>query len=256
MILSNSRGLFAQISSQYRSFLLAALVLFASSVSALAQHNIGHGKCCGRQDVILIRGGAGYWPGAQDMADHFQQLGYMPTVIFGIEYAIVADEIAEAVAEGRMAGGVVIVGYSSGADYACLMAGRLQKYGIRVQTLVLVESTLGVSVPANVDYCANFYGSRRFDAVPVFRGVPVEVAGSQTILYNINVKQHSQYAEMAARSHFTIANTEQIRQTASTIVAQRQPPALVSAMSLATSPSEPASPPPVIGSSVDLPPPQ
>lgn len=255
MIHSHARGLISHISPRFRRFFVAALLLLSCSTAAFAQHSIGHGRCCGRQDVILIRGGAGYWPGAQDMADHFQRLGYMPTVIFGIEYAMTADAIAEAVSEGRMAGGVVIVGYSSGADYACLMASRLQNYGIRVQTMVLIESTLGVTVPANVDYCANFYGSRRFDAVPMFRGIPVEVAGSQTILYNINVKQHSQYAEMAARNHFTIANTEQIRQTAGTIVAQRQPAVLVP-----STPSPPASEPtpetPVVGSSVDLPPPQ
>src|SRR5690349_6945702 len=113
MIHNGFRGLFSSVALQVRIFALAVLVFLGSAIPSLAQHQIGHRVCCGRQDVILIRGGAGYWPGAQDMADHFQRLGYIPTVVFGVEYAVVADEIATAVSEGRIAGGVVIVGYSS-----------------------------------------------------------------------------------------------------------------------------------------------
>lgn len=200
------------------------LVFVLGNVPQLsAQHSIGHSQCCGRQDVILIRGGAGYWPGAKAMADHFEGLGYVPTTIFGWETAAVADEIVEATFDGRMTGGVTIIGYSSGADFAILLASRLEKYNIRVQTLILIEATLRATVPANVDYCANFYGSRPLDVIPVFRGIPVEVASSQTILYNVDVKQFPQYAEMASRNHFTICNTEQVRQTAGQIVASRQP---------------------------------
>ncbi len=53
----------------------------------------------------------------------------------------------------------MIVGYSSGADYACLLAKRLNNHGIRVETMILVESTLGFAVPENVDYAVNYYES-------------------------------------------------------------------------------------------------
>ncbi len=38
------------------------------------------------------------------MSDHFQQLGYAPTIIQHWEYATVADEIVTAVQNGQMAG--------------------------------------------------------------------------------------------------------------------------------------------------------
>lgn len=183
----------------------------------------GHAGCCGKQDVIVIRGGAGYWPGAQAMADQFTNMGYASTVIFGVESVAVADEIADAINHGRMNRGIVIVGYSSGADYACIMARRLEAHGIRVPTMVLVESTLGTVVPANVDYCVNFYENRRWDRIPMFRGVPLQVASSQTVLYNINVKSTPQYVYLSTQNHFTICNTESLRQTAGNIVASRHP---------------------------------
>ena len=203
---------------------LAALILCLGGVTeAFAQRQVGHSQCCGRQDVILIRGGAGYWPGAQAMADYLASLGYKPTIIQHWEAGAVADEITLASREGRMAGGVVIVGYSTGADTACVLARRLGENGIRVQTMVLIESTFGFSVPANVDYCVNYYASRRFDLIPVFRGVAIDVESNATTLYNIDVKQHPEYAYLAERNHFTMCNTPMIQQLTGQIVASRQP---------------------------------
>ena len=241
-----------QISLCTPSFKLLGLAVIGLLLNADISHagnRFGHASCCGKQDVIVIRGGAGYWPGAQAMADHFTNLGYASTVIFGWESIPVADEIAEAMSKGRMNRGLVIVGYSSGADYACIMAGRLEKYGIRVSTMVLIESTLGVPVPANVDYCVNFYESRRWDRIPVFRGVPVQVAGSQTILYNINVKSTPQFVSLSTQNHFTICNTESLRQTAGTIVAARHPN--VAAAPVANIAAAPPAEPPVVSQTAD-----
>jgi pimeloyl-ACP methyl ester carboxylesterase len=196
------------------SLIVTALVIGGVTPNLYADHQIGHAGCCGRQDVILIRGGAGYWPGARAMSDHFSELGYKPSLIYGWEFARVADEIAVATSEGRMAGGIVIVGYSSGADIACALASRLGKEGIRVQTMVLIESTFGLSVPANVDYCVNYYASR--------------------ILYNVDVKTCSQYAEMANRSHFTICNSPLLRQVTGQIVESRHPAVVMSPQQVVT----------------------
>lgn len=230
-----------------RLFGLAGVGLLLSANVTHAGNRFGHAACCGKQDVIVIRGGAGYWPGAQAMADHFNSIGYAATVIYGLESVPVADEIAEAINKGRMNRGIVIVGYSSGADYACIMASRLEKHGIRVPTMVLVESTLGVPVPANVDYCVNFYENRRWDRIPMFRGVPVQVLGSQTVLYNINVKSTPQFVHLSTQNHFTICNTESLRQTAGNIVAARHPSQTqVPVSNIATAPPAEAPAPPVV----------
>lgn len=205
--------------------LLAFSAFFAICVSAnaQAQGKIGHSACCGRQDVILIRGGMGYWPGVNALADEFRCLGYVPTIIHGWEAGVTARKLACADQQGRLTGGVVIVGYSSGADAACLLARRLETYGIRVQTMVLIESTLGTPVPANVDYCINYYASRKLDMIPMFRGVPVEAESPCTQIDNIDVKCLPEFASQLKRNHFAIGSTTAMRELTTGAVVSRQP---------------------------------
>ena len=202
-------------------WIFAALIALLAAANVDAQQQIGHAQCCGRPDVILIRGGMGYWPGAQAMADDFTSLGYAPTIIYGWEHAATARKIACASRQGRLTSGVVIVGYSSGADAACLMARQLDRYGVRVQTMVLIESTLGTSVPRNVDYCVNYYASRVLDAVPMFRGVPVETDCPCTTLVNFDLRDCPAFANHLKRNHFVIASTETMRQMTTDVVMSR-----------------------------------
>ena len=184
---------------------------------------MGHAECCGRQDVILIRGGLGYWPGADAMAEEFRALGYAPTIICGWQAGATAKKIACAHKQCKMAGDIIIVGYSSGADAACLLAQRLEMYGLRVPTMVLIESTLGTPVPGNVDYCINYYASRKLDMIPMFRGVPVEAESPCTIIDNIDVKCLPEFASQLKRNHFAIGSTTAMRElTTGAVVSRRQ----------------------------------
>lgn len=223
---------------------LVLALFFISGVSvAFGEHQIGHAHGCGRPDIILIRGGLGYWPGVDAMADEFRCAGYAPTIIHGWEHAVVAKKIACASRQGRLAGGIVIVGYSSGADAACLLARRLERYGIRVETMVLIESTLGTPVPGNVDYCVNYYASRGLDAIPMFRGVPVECECPNTTLFNIDLKCSPDFAKHFKRNHFIIGSTCTMRKMTVDVVLSRQPaiemlpvPAMVGSLSELPSP--------------------
>lgn len=203
------------------AFLAAAVTVLAMPERANARDGIGHGSCCGRQDVILIRGGAGYWPGIGELAARLERSGFAPTIVQCWEHRAVADEIAAAVRQGRMPGGVVIVGYSSGADAACHMARRLKSHGVRVDTLVLIESTLGTEVPSNVRYCINYYESRALDVIPVFRGVPVARAGRGTQIVNVNVGRHPGLESLAALNHFTVPNSPQLHSMVVSIAQSR-----------------------------------
>ncbi len=201
---------------------MAALVFLVFQSIALAEKQIGHAQCCGKPDVILIRGGLGYWPGADSMADDFRCAGYAPTIIYGWQHAAAARKIACASRQGRLSGGLVIVGYSSGADAACEMACRLEQYGVRVQTMVLIESTLGTPVPGNVDYCVNYYASRALDAIPMFRGVPVESESPCTTLINIDLRDSCEFAQHFKRNHFVIGSTATMRKLTLDAVLSRQ----------------------------------
>ncbi|MEI8021300.1 MAG: hypothetical protein WCH39_24040 [Schlesneria sp.] len=208
---------------RWKRLLFSAIFVICVSSIAQAEGTIGHNDCCGRQDVILIRGGLGFWPGANALADEFRCLGYAPTVIYGWEAGATARKIACAHQRCKMAGGVIIVGYSSGADAACVLAQRLETYGIGVQTMVLIESTLGTPVPGNVDYCINYYASRKLDMIPMFRGIPVEAESPCTIIHNIDVKEFPEFASQLKRNHFAIGSTTAMREMATGAVVSRQP---------------------------------
>lgn len=185
---------------------------------------IGHSHCCGKQDVILIRGGAGYWPGAGALASHLNSLGYAATVTDHWQYGETAEKIIAAVHEGRMSNGVVIVGYSTGADAACWMAEKLNERGVRVHTMVLIESTWGTQVPSNVDYCVNYYEPRKFSKIPVFRGVPVMTSSPQSTLYNINIAHDPYLSSLQHLNHFQLPNHPNMHGTIGGVLASRISP--------------------------------
>ena len=200
-----------------------ALVLLVLCATSDAQEELFPGQWIhgARPGVILIRGGFGYWPGAQAMADEFCSLGYCPTVIKDFEYCCIAKQVACAIRQGRMSE-VIIVGYSSGGDTACLLAHRLGRYGVRVPIVVLIDPTLGLTVPENVDTCVNFYASRALDMIPLFRGVPVSAESPATTVTNINVRDFPEFADHFKRNHFVVGSTAIMREMTVQVVGALQ----------------------------------
>ncbi len=164
----------------------------------------------GRPEVVLIRGGAGYWPGVSALSQELSDHGFSPRVIMGVTHSIHARSIADQYLAGQRSGPVTIIGYSSGADYACRMSRLLGERGVPVSTLVLIESTLGTAVPNNVDYCVNIYESRpATDWIPAFRGVPVQATNSQTNLLNLDSRANGDLQWMTEYNHFTVVSNSQ-----------------------------------------------
>jgi hypothetical protein len=164
----------------------------------------------GRPEVVLIRGGAGYWPGVSALSQELSDHGFSPRVIMGLTHSIHARSIADQYFAGQRSGPITIIGYSSGADYACRMSRLLGERGVPVSTLVLIESTLGTTVPNNVDYCVNIYESRpATDWIPAFRGVPVQATNSQTNLLNLDSRANGDLQWMTQYNHFTVVSNSQ-----------------------------------------------
>lgn len=209
--------------SMVRSLMI--VVLMSMCGSAAFGQQIGHAQCCGKSDVILIRGGAGYWPGVNQLADHLGTLGFAPTILYPWENGWAEAAVVDAVQKGRLTGPLTIVGYSSGADSACWLCRRLQAHGLTVGTLVLVEPTIGVQVPSNVSYCLNLYKSQpSTDWIPAFRGVAVQAESPNTQLFNVDVKQHPQYGHLSGVNHFRMASTPEMRSYVGQVLVQRNQP--------------------------------
>lgn len=184
-------------------------------------YTVGHRRCCNRPEVFLLRGGAGYFPKATQFEDALRCRGFEPKTICHWNHRGVADDIADAYYAGELAGPVTIIGYSSGGDAACLMCARLEKSGVPVTNLVLVESTFGLSVPANVQFCYNVYQSRWADSVPIFRGVAVEAKSPHTQMVNVDVNNYPQMAPLTNHNHFTIVGVPELHALVGNVLTQR-----------------------------------
>src|SRR5262249_36983789 len=133
---------------------------------------------------------------------------------------------------GELAGPVTIVGWSYGADAACCMSERLNRSGVPVTNLILIEPTIGVTVPANVSYCFNIYESRGWrDKIPAFRGIPVAAENPNTQLVNLDVKAYPELKGLADQNHFTMGVAGEMHRLLGDLLVQRsqQTQALVQA---------------------------
>lgn len=198
-----------------RILILATLIWSAAVSAGSAQTD--------RPEVVLLRGGAGYWPGVSALAHDLESQGFSTRVSFGYMYSHVADEITTDYQSGNCSGPLTIVGYSSGADLACKLCQTLQSRGIPVYTLVLLESTLGTPVPGNVELCINMYESRpHTDWLPVFRGIPVVGLNPETQVLNLDVRYNEDLQWLTQYNHFTIASGSEMRVTLRNLLVLRR----------------------------------
>ena len=179
---------------------LTTLIVGCSSVpSRLPQIGAAQGLVSrsAPASVLVVRGTAGYWPDCDRFVAGLREQGTPATVIRGWEVNRTADRIAAARRSGRDFEPLVLIGYSRGANDAIRLTRRLQKDGIGVDQLILMETAAQATVPANVASTQNIYKSSPLsdDWIPAFRGLPVTVESAQTQLVNYNVRFHDDGAE-------------------------------------------------------------
>jgi pimeloyl-ACP methyl ester carboxylesterase len=164
-----------------------------------------------RPNVIVLRGGAGYFPNLAEFEDRLLDEGICPTVAYPEGYATVAERLIGGRNRGRLAGPVVIVGYSAGANAAISLSRRLGERGINVDKLVLLEPTTGEKVPGNVVTCFNIYKSQPwYDVVPAFGGIPVSKENPATTLVNYNLRDYND-GRFDWENHLTLAANPHIQ---------------------------------------------
>ncbi len=162
-------------------------------------------------NVIVVRATAGYWPDCDGFVARLKHEGAEASVIRGMEVNRAADRIVASRGAGDRRP-LVLIGYSRGANDAIRLTRRLQRHGIAVDTLVLMEMAAQDSVPANVVSCLNIYKSSPADEwVPAFRGLPATVESAQTHLVNYNVRFHDEAVEQAAINQFTVCQNPAVR---------------------------------------------
>lgn len=190
--------------------------------------------------TVVIRGLAGYWPGCDTFCQRVRRYGeYVQLYATGIEAGADSANIAGQVRAGYWSH-IRIVGYSFGADAAIEYARDMQRHGVQVERLILIEPTTPGTVPGNVAYCYNVYESRpRTDWVPAFRGVAVQRESWGTRLVNHDVARTR--SSLTRLNHLNFSYDAQVQsiaayqagvrfKTAPAVnIAQQQPAAAASA---------------------------
>ncbi|MFN3167995.1 MAG: thioesterase domain-containing protein [Phycisphaeraceae bacterium] len=144
--------------------------------------------------------------GLNDVADNLNQEGYHAQSLPGPEWQHIGDQIVELERKGELKRPLILGGHSLGADKALYLAKALERKGIDVDYICLLDATNPPKVPANVKRCHNIYLSHPLtDWFPAFRGIAVQRVSPRTELVNYDVR----YAQSGALSdldfnHFDI----------------------------------------------------
>ncbi len=130
-------------------------------------------------------------------------------------------DLADALLARPVAGRLVLIGFSYGADDVILIARRLSAHGRPVDLLVTIDPVTPAAVPPNVRRCVNFYQPNGiWDAFPFLRGVPLTADALPP--QNVDVRARPDLVEPDT-SHATIAANEKVHRAILALV--RQPAA-------------------------------
>lgn len=149
--------------------------------------------------------------GMDTMGQDLRDRGVFVEVHSGPSWRKMAKKITADREQGEKAGPLVLSGHSWGADDAVRLARRLDKNGVPIAGLVLVDPTTPPKIPANVQLCVNFYRSRpATDWMPWLRGVAVEAESPSTEIVNVDLRTSEAHSDIGGTvNHFTIeANPE------------------------------------------------
>jgi len=162
----------------------------------------------GPPHVEILRGIAGYWPHAKRFQQELASRGITSTVSYCELYPLVAQRLIDRKRQNPCLP-VVIVGYSLGANHAVRVARRLQKEGVAVDALVLLETTYEDTIPANVRRCFNVYKPRPLDEIPFMRGIPLAADSYGTQLTNYNLRIHDD-GRYRGENHLTLCFNDDV----------------------------------------------
>lgn len=127
--------------------------------------------------------------GLLDVTNELNEEGYHAQTLSGPDWRALGDEIIKADRAGELRRPLVLGGHSLGADKALYLSEKLEKAGIEVDYVILLDATNPPDVPANVKRCHNVFLSHpATDWFPAFRGIAVDAKDPKTELINFNVR--------------------------------------------------------------------
>jgi pimeloyl-ACP methyl ester carboxylesterase len=166
--------------------------------------------------------------GLNGLAEKLRAEGVDARAMSGSACRAAARQIESDYAAGSDLEPLILVGHSYGADHAVELAKHLQRRGIRVQLLVLLDATAPPTVPASVERCLHLYKPTTMgDLLPAFfAGNPVALDrdNRETQIFNEIVSTDVFGPEAAAVNHFNIDASEAVHAVVIREIVQICPP--------------------------------
>jgi hypothetical protein len=166
--------------------------------------------CAG--NVYLLRGFIGIWSyGIDHLGEKINNAGVRASVFQEDQWQRVCNQIAEKYQNNPKREPLVLIGHSYGADDVIRIAKQLGEHNITVDLLVTLDPVTPPQVPANIKLCYNIYQPGLLDALPFFRGVPLDTESpEQHNLRNVNIRGERQDLLEPNTDHFNIEKNEKI----------------------------------------------
>jgi hypothetical protein len=163
-------------------------------------------------NVYLLRGFIGIWSyGIDHLGEKINDAGVRARVFQDDQWQKVSDQIAEKYRNDPNCEPLVLVGHSYGADDVIRIARQLGEQGIPVDLLVTLDPVTPPAVPANIKLCYNIYQPNLLDALPFFRGVPLDTESpEQHNVRNVNIRGERQDLLEPGTDHFNIEKNQKI----------------------------------------------
>ncbi len=196
-------------------YLRVVLIVGLTTVSGCAGPHVAkfERKRAGR--VYCVRGFLDVFSlGMNRLAEELRKEGVDARAMSGPAWRVAARQIESDFTLRADPGPLIFVGHSYGADHAVDMARSLQRHGIRVRLLVLLDATTPSRVPANVEQCLHLYKpTLAGDILPfIFAGNPVVLDSDNhnTQLVNDVISTEELGPRAATVNHFNIDKSDVI----------------------------------------------
>ena len=145
--------------------------------------------------------------GLYDLSNALRAVGIPASAVSDTDYQMLANDIVNERLASNDRRPLVLVGHSYGADDCLRVAEIMQKSGLNVDLVILLDSTSPPPVPANIDRCVDYFvpgvlGETLPELMP---GHPVSLADGNTHTVLINTPLSPDLGpEYADIGHLTI----------------------------------------------------
>jgi len=178
-------------------------------------------------NVYLLRGFLGIWSSGIDTIGHdLSEQGVRASVYQNEQAQKVTQAVVAHYEDFKDHEPLVLVGHSWGADNCIKLAHALDKVGVPVDLMVLIDPVTPDPIPGNVKRCYNIYQSNgMWDKIPYFRGMPVRPEeGSAGFVLNSNIRTDRTDLLLPDTDHYNIEKNPKVQQEVLKLVLTACPP--------------------------------